>query len=124
MPFSIRKAVMPRDFASGIGLGVDHQRVGVRPVGDPHLVAVEHVAVVALFGAQLHRHHVGAGARLAHGQRAHMLAGAELRQVFRLLLPRAPAVDLVDAQIGMRAVGQADEAEARLISSIATQWAR
>ena len=27
----------------GLGLGIDHQRVGVRPVGDPHLAAVEQV---------------------------------------------------------------------------------
>jgi hypothetical protein len=52
-----------------VGLGIDHQGVGVPAVGDPHLVAVEHVAVAALVGAQLHRH-VGTGARLAHGQRA------------------------------------------------------
>ena len=35
-----------------IGLGVDDERVGMRAVGDPHLGAVEHVAVALLLGAQ------------------------------------------------------------------------
>jgi hypothetical protein len=50
----------------GIGLGIDHQRVGNRAVGDPHLAAVEHEAIALLLGACLHRHHVGAGGRLRH----------------------------------------------------------
>ncbi len=91
-----------------VGLGVDHVGVGVRAVGDPHLVAVEHVAVAALLGAQLHRHHVGAGIRLAHGQGADVLAGAQLGQVFLLLRLAAVLADLVDAQVGVGAVGQAD----------------
>ncbi len=91
-----------------IGLGVDDQRRGIRPVGDPHLVAVEDVAVVALFGPELHRHDVGAGARFAHRKRTDMLARKQFRQVFRLLLRRRPAVDLVDAEVGMGAVGQPD----------------
>ncbi len=37
-----------------IGLGVNHQGVGVAAVGDPHLGAVEHVAVAFLVGPQLH----------------------------------------------------------------------
>ena len=91
-----------------VGLGVDHQRVGHRPVGDPHLRAVEDVAVAFLVGARAHRHDVGAGARLRHRQRADMLAGNQFRQVFALLLLTAVAAELVDAKIGMRAVGQAD----------------
>ena len=42
-------------FPLGIGLGVDDHRVGVRPVGDPHLGAVEHEAVVFLFRPEPHR---------------------------------------------------------------------
>jgi hypothetical protein len=42
---STMKAVMPREPASGVGLRVDHVGVRVGPVGDPHLGAVEHVAV-------------------------------------------------------------------------------
>ena len=91
-----------------IGLGIDHQHVGIGPVGDPHLAAVQHVAVAALLGARAHAHHVGAGARLAHRQRADMLAGDQLRQIAPLLRLGAVAADLVDAEIGMRAVGQPD----------------
>ena len=64
-----------------VGLGIDHERVGDRPVGDPHLRAVENVAVALLVGAGAHRHHVGAGARLRHRQRADMLAGNQFRQI-------------------------------------------
>src|ERR1700748_2136003 len=37
-----------------------------------------------------------------------MLAGNQLWQIFALLLFIAVAADLVDAEVGMRAVGQAD----------------
>ncbi len=73
-PFSTMKAVMPRGPASGVGLGVDDHRVGVAAVGDPHLRAVEHVAVALRLGAQLHADDVGAGVRLAHRERADVLA--------------------------------------------------
>ncbi len=89
-----------------VGLGVDHVGVGVRAVGDPGLAAVEHEAIALAVGAQLHRHHVGASIGLAHGQRADVFTGDQLGQVFRLLLRRAVAVYLIDAQVRMRAVGQ------------------
>ncbi|MDT4822676.1 hypothetical protein FQZ97_558830 [compost metagenome] len=92
----------------GIGLGVDHQGVRVGAVGDPHFGAVQHVAVAFFLGAQLHADHVGTGARLAHGQRAHVFPGDQLGQVPGLLGRRAVAVDLVHAQVGVGAVGQAD----------------
>ena len=92
----------------GIGLGVDHQRIGDRAVGDPHLVAVEHEAVALLVGAGLHRDHVGAGAGLGHRERADMLAGNQFWQIFALLRLVAVAADLVDAEVGMRAVGEPD----------------
>ena len=79
--FSTMKAVMPRAPAVRIGLGIDHERVGDRPVGDPHLRAVEHEAVALTVGAGAHRHDVGAGARLRHRQRADMLAGDQFRQI-------------------------------------------
>src|SRR6202008_3221992 len=49
-----------------------------------------------------------AGAGLRHGERADVLAGDELRQVFLLLRLAAVAPDLVHAEIRMRAVGEAD----------------
>ena len=92
----------------GPGLGVDDQRVGVMAVGDPHLRAVQDIAVALLVGAQPHRDDIGAGAGLAHRQRADMLARDQLRQVFALLRLAAVAADLVDAEVGVRAVGEAD----------------
>ena len=91
-----------------VGLRVDDQRVGVAAVRDPHLRAVEHVAVALEVGPQLHADDVGAGVRLAHRQRADMLAADQLRQVLRLLRLAAVAVDLVDAQVRVRAVREAD----------------
>ncbi len=91
-----------------VGLGVDDEGVGHRTVGDPHFRAVEHVTIAALDRRRGHRHHIGAGARLRHGKRADMLAGNQLGQVFALLRFVAVAAELVDAEIGMGAVGEAD----------------
>ena len=49
-----------------------------------------------------------AGARFAHRQRADMLAADQLGQIFLLLLVIAPAADLVDAEVRVRAVAEAD----------------
>jgi len=93
------------------GAHVDDQHVGLGAVGDPHLVAVGHPDVAALFRAAGHRaHHVGAGARLAHRQRAHPLAAAQLGQVLRALRGVAVDVEVADAEVGMRAVAQAHRA--------------
>ena len=77
-------------------------------VGDPQLAAVQHILVALLVRAQPHRDHVRPGAGLGHRQRADMLAGDQSGQVALLLLRRAPAMDLVDAEVGVGAVGQAD----------------
>ena len=44
-PFSIDEGGDAARAGFEVGLGVDHQHVGIRAVGDPHLVAVEHAAV-------------------------------------------------------------------------------
>ena len=76
---------MPCGAGVRVGLRVDDQRVGVAAVGDPHLAAVEHVAIALRLGAQLHADHVRAGIRLAHRQRADVFAGDQLGQVLALL---------------------------------------
>ena len=91
-----------------VGLGIDDERLGKRAVGDPHFRAVEHVTVAVAIGARAHRHHVGTGIRLRHRQRADMLAGNQLRQIALLLLGVGVAADLIDAEIRMRDIGQAD----------------
>src|SRR6185312_1772147 len=52
-------------------------------------------------------HDVGAGPRLAHRQRADVLAARERRKVLATLRLAAVAADLVDAEVRMRAVRQA-----------------
>ena len=92
----------------GFGLGIDHQRVGVRPIGDPHLAAIEQVITAFVFGLQLHADDIRTGPRLAHRQRTDMLAADQLGQVFLLLRLAAVALELVDAEVRVRAIGQAD----------------
>ena len=89
-----------------VGLGIDHQRVGVGAVGDPVFVAAEPKVIVPLFGAQFHADHIAARARFGHRQCAHVFAADQTGQVFCLLLGRAVQFDLVDAQVRMRAIGQ------------------
>ena len=61
---------------------------------------------VLALGPQLHADHVGPGPGLGHGERAQVFAGNQPGQEPRLLVRRAVAVDLVDAKVGMGAVGQ------------------
>jgi hypothetical protein len=60
-------------------LGIDDQRVRIRPIGDPHLGAVEQVVAAPLvayeLGFQLHADHIRARTRFTHRQRPHVLAG-------------------------------------------------
>ena len=91
-----------------IRLGVDDERIGVGTVGDPHLVAIQNEHVAATLCTQLHRHYVRPRPRLAHRQRADVLAGNQLRQIPTPLLFGTVAEDLVDAEIRMRAVRETD----------------
>ena len=91
-----------------VGLGIDHQHGGVGRVGDPVFRSVQHEAVVALLGAQAHRDHIRARPGLGHGEAADMLARDQLGEILGLLLGRAVQRDLVDAEVGMRAVAERD----------------
>ncbi len=91
-----------------IGFGVDDQRGGVGTVGDPVFGAVQDVAVVLFLGPQFHRNYVGTGAGFGHGECAHMFTGYQSGEVFQFLFVAAVQFDLVDAQVGMRTIGQAD----------------
>ena len=91
-----------------VGFRIDHDDIGVGPVGDPHLAAVQHITAAGFFRAQLHADHIRAGAAFRHGQRADLLAANQRRQVFAAQLFAGVQADLVDAQIGMRAVTQPD----------------
>src|SRR5690606_37138986 len=55
---------------------------------------------------EFHGDDVRAGVRLGHRQRTNVLAAHQLGQVLALLLFGAVAVNLVDAQVGVGAVGQ------------------
>ena len=82
--------------------------MGIRRVGDPVLAAVQDIAVVLLFRPQLHADHIAARAFLGHGKRAHGLARTQVGQILAALFVRAVQLDLVHAQVRMRAIGQAD----------------
>ena len=83
---------------------------GQRERGDaPELAAIQHpVARIILLCRRAHRHDIAAGARLRHGQRAHLRAREQLGQILGLLRLGAVPCDLVDAEIGVRAVREAD----------------
>ena len=92
----------------GIGLGVDDQRIRLRPIGDPHLAAVEDEEAVPLLGPQAHSDHVRAGLGFRHGQGADVFAADQFGQVLALLRLRALLGDLVHAQVRVRAVREPD----------------
>ncbi|MND89218.1 hypothetical protein D3C80_812680 [compost metagenome] len=91
-----------------VRLGINHQRIGLVAIGDPHLRAVQEIAVALAFGLQPHRHDIRPGFGLAHRERTDMFAGNQLRKISALLIFRSPAVNLIDAEVGMRTVGKAD----------------
>ena len=61
----------------GFGFGIDHQGIGVRAVGDPHLAAIENVVAAFVLGFELHADDVAAGIGFRHRQGAHMFATDE-----------------------------------------------
>ena len=71
-----------------IGLRVDHQNIGVRPIGDPHLRTVQHVAVAALLRPGTHADDIGTGTRLAHRQCPDVFAADQPWQVASASAPR------------------------------------
>src|SRR3546814_16860394 len=77
-------------------------------VGDPEFRAIEDVAAPYLLGLQLHRHDVAARAGFGHGEAADMLAADQFREIFRLLFIIAPAADLVDAEVRVGTIAEAD----------------
>ncbi len=91
----------------GGGLGPDHENVGDRRIGDPHLAAGDPVAVRDLLGAGLHAAGIGTGIRLGQAEAADPLAGRELRQVFLALVLVAIGVDRVHHQRGLHRVHRA-----------------
>src|SRR5690606_17085019 len=91
-----------------VGLAVDHQHFGLVPIGDPELAPVEHVAALYRVRLELHGDDVRTRRRLAHRQRADVVAAYQPGQILRLLRVRAPAGDLIDAQVRMRAVAEPD----------------
>ncbi len=96
--------------AAGIGIrdGVYDHDVCFWRVRDPHLGAVDHEVIAVANRSRAHGHDVRAGTRLAHRQCADLLAAYEPGQVPLLLFGRTPATNLVDAEIGVRAVGKSD----------------
>ena len=89
-----------------VGFGVDHIHVGVGAVGDPHLVAVQDIAIAVALRVQRHAHHVRARVRLGHGQGADLFTATQGGQIALFLRLAAVPIDLVETQIGHGAVGQ------------------
>ena len=73
-------------------------------------MSIENVVVVFFLGLEPHGDNVRAGATLGHGERANVLAADQLGQVLALLLVVAVATQLIDAQVGVSAVGERNRA--------------
>ena len=84
-----------------VGLGHDHDHVGVLAVGDVGLLAADDVVVAVLLGRRLDALEVGAGARLGHRDGADRLAGDEPGQPLLLLLFRAVGDQVVGHDVGL-----------------------
>ena len=92
-------AFLPADLAIGVGqLGPDHEHVGDRRVGDPHLRALHEVAAVHRHGAGDHAGRVGAVVGLGQAEAADPFAGGQLGQVLLALGFGAVFVDRVHHQ--------------------------
>lgn len=91
-------------------LRVHDDDVGVWPVRDPHLGAVEDVPAIDLLGRRPHAHDVAAGTRFGHGQGPDLGSRDEARQVPLLLVGVAVELQLVDAQLRVGGVAEADAA--------------
>ena len=89
------------------GFRPDHEDVGDRRVGNPHLAAGQPVAVGHLFGAGLHAVGIGTGIRLGQAEAADPLAGGELGQVFLALVLVAIGVDRIHHQRRLHRVHRA-----------------
>ena len=92
----------------------DDGDVGDRAGGDPHLLAVQHVAVAVLARAGAHRAGIRAGIRLGQPEAAENLALRHLRQILLLLLLAAEGVDGIHAQRRLHADERAHAAVAAL----------
>ena len=88
---------------AAVELGPDHQHVGDRRVGDPHLGARELVAAGHGHGARLHAAGIGAVVGLGEAEAADPLAGGELGQVLHALLFGAVGIDRMHDQRGLHA---------------------
>ena len=91
------------------GDGEDHIGVRLAAVGDEDLLAVQQPVVALVLGGGLGAAGVGACVGLGQAEGAHLFAGAQVGQVFHLLLLGAEGVDGVGAQ---RRVGGEDDAGA------------
>ena len=79
-------------------LGPDHEDVGDRAVGDPHLGALHDEAAVDRLGTREHAGRVRAVVGLGQAEAAHPFAGGEFGQKFLLLCFTAVFVDGVHDQ--------------------------
>src|SRR5262249_45488722 len=83
-----------------VSLREDDEYVGEAAVGDPHLLAIQHPAAVALLRrARARGERIGARARFAERIGADGLARDETRQVFLFLIVSAEQYDRDDAEI-------------------------
>ncbi len=103
----------------GIGLhGGDH-KVGVDPVGDEGLGAVDEVAVAVALRARGDRRKIRAGARLGHRDRGDQRAARDPRQPALALLVTGIAREVRQADVVVQGDSEAERGDARVLRLLA-----
>ena len=99
-----------------VGPAQHRHQVGGAAVGQPHLLAVDHVIVAVALRPGADRRDVRAHARLGHGKRAAHLAGRHLGQEVVFLLLGAVLADHVgDDEVGVDDAGDRHPAAGDLL---------
>ena len=81
--------------AMRLGLGPDHEHIGDGGVGNPHLGAVQNVAIGGFLRHGLHARRVGPGIRFGQAKAADPFTRGQFRQVFLALFFGAVGVDRI-----------------------------
>ena len=89
------------------GLRPHHEHVGDRRVGNPHLGAVQAIAIRHLLRAGLHAARIGTGIGLGQAETADPLTAGEFGQILLALIVVAVSIDRMHHQRGLHRVHRA-----------------
>ena len=111
--------LVPRGI-TGVGAGIDQKAapVGLQPVRDPHLAAVDEVVTTVNLGVGLDGRDVRAATGLADAEAGDVVAGDRRHQVFAAQLVAAKACQCRCRHVGLHADGHRHTAAVALAQSL------